>query len=257
MKYYPHLKIIVVMLLLGLFVSPTNAAILTSSATPSSIFKCGASTISATFDNVGVSAVDAYLISDKAVVPMVVGSGRTLPETQNTTVALAWNGTNWVGNFGNDSTLLWGTRSISYGVTNGGYHVYPSVTDVFVYSDACTGTGIKSYQQMPTGLGRYTKNLFNGKFSFIGTSLDTSFVGWAIYPYVELFGYVFYLLVTFTVVTVIYLKTQNITQPLTVGVFLMLIFAPLTYIDTVYQQWIIFFIALGLAAIYFRIFVRD
>jgi len=153
---------------------------------------------------------------------------------------------------------LWGTRTVSYQVDTGVITTYTSGTEIFVYGDRCTGTGATNYTQIgTTSMGKFTKMLYQGQFDFLGTSLETSFIGFAIFPWIEVWGYLFYLLVVFTVVTTIYLKTQNVTQPIAVGVFLLLIFASSAVIDAVYRQWVIFFLALGITALYYRIFVRD
>lgn len=254
-------KIIIIIFLLGLLSCPAEAAtgISTSSANPDKIFKCGESTISATFFDDGVYSVNAIFTSEKAVQPMVPGSGRVTTETETTTVPMTHNGTHWVGTFGDNSNLLWGYRTITYEVNRGigGTYIYVSSTKVLVYSDECTGTGVSNYTQVSSGLGKYTRMLYNGQYSFIGTSLDNSFIGWALFPWIEVWGYLFYVLVIFTVCTTIYLKTQNITQPLMIGIFFLLVFASTMIFDSSYRQWVVFILAIAMTAIYYKIFVRD
>lgn len=242
-------KIILPMLLLGLLVCPASAVLLTSSINPTHILKCGESTISATFSDAGITTVDAILTSVKPVQPMVPGSGRVTSETETTIVSLTDNGTHWVGTFGNDNTLLWGERTLSFNVTNASEsYLYGSSERIFVYSDTCTGTGLTNYtQNTPTLMGNYTKKLWQG--------MDP--VTWILYPWLQVWGYLFYVLVTFTIVATIYLKTQNVTQPLVIGIFLLLIFASTSVVDVTYRQWVIFIIGLALSALYYKVFVRD
>jgi len=256
MKYYPLLKIVVVMILLGLLISPTEAVISTSSVNPTKIFKCQPATIAATFSDAGISSVNATLSSTVMVVPDW-SQNSNVPTTQSTTINMSYNGTYWVGTFGNNAALLWGNRAITYTITNEGVNSYLSSSTVFVYSDVCVGTGVTNYTQVSSGLGKYTRMLYNGQFDFFGTSLDTSIIGWALYPWIEYWGMLFYLMVIFIICSTIYLKTQNVIQPLVIGVLLLLIFAGTSAIDEIYRQWIIFILALLMAAIYYRVFVRD
>lgn len=217
-----------------------------SNANPTHILKCGESTISATFSDAGITTVDAILTSVKPVKPMVPGSGRVTTETETTVVPMTWNGTYWVGTFGNDADLLWGERTVTYLID--GTNSFSSSSTVFVYSDTCTGTGLTNYtQNTPSLMGNYTKKLWQG--------MDP--VSWILYPWLQVWGYLFYVLVTFTIVTTIYLKTQNVTQPLVIGIFLLLIFASTSVVDVTYRQWVIFIIGLALSALYYKVFVRD
>ncbi len=225
-------------------------SLISSSTLPSSIFKCQPSIITATFVGSGITNVFAIVSSTKAVQPMVIGSGRITPETQSTNVTMtSSDGLNWTGTFGNDNTLLWGERSISYVVINNGTNTILSSSTIFVYSDACTGTGVQNYTQMPTGLGKYTKKIFNGQ--------ESNLLEFALYSWVEVWGYLFYFLTIATISAVIYLKTQQVTQPLVVGLVLLLVSAGTTVVPPTYRNAIVFVIALILAVIYYRVFTRE
>ncbi len=247
--YYTFYKIIAVMFFIGLLVSPVSATLTSSSANPTKIFKCGESTISATFSDAGITSVNAILTSVKAVQPMIVNNGNNNPISQTTVVSLSDNGTYWVGTFGDDSTLLWGERAISYNVTNGtGSYLYSSGQTIFVYSDACTGTGKNSYQNYTTGIGNYTNMLAQG---------DMDLITWSLYPWVQYWGYLFYVIVLFITVVVIYLKTQNAMHVLFTMLAFLLTIAALGAIPLEFRSWIIAIIALILGAVFYRLFVRD
>ncbi len=239
-------KIITTILFIGLIVCPASASVLTSSASPDYILKCSPSTISATFSDAGVTSVNAILTSVKAVQPMVPGSGRTTPETQSTTVALSYNGTFWVGTFGNDANLLWGERDISY-VLNG-VTTYSPGTKVFVYSDVCTGTDLTNYTQLDSGLGKYTSKLYTGM----------DLVTWSYYSWIEYFGYMFYVLIIFMVVVIQYMKSQNIIQPLIITIFMMLVgVSTIVVVPSDWQNYVIMVIGLLIGIVYYRLFVRE
>ncbi len=229
------------------------------SATPNKIFKCQPSAISATFSGTSITSAYAIFTSEKPVSPMVVGSGEIRPTVESTKVILSSDGTYWNGTFGNNENLLWGNRIISFEVTNAsGTDIVGSGGAIFVYSDKCTGTGVTNYMQVGNTMGRYTKMLYNGNFTFFGNgSFETSFIGWAIYPWIEYWGDIFYLLVVFIICTTIYLKTQNVTQPLVIAILLLLVLASTSVIDEVYRKWILVILALGIAALYYRVFVKE
>lgn len=251
-------NIVALTLFIGLIIAPApvQGALLTSSASPSSIFKCGVSNITATFSDAGILGVTATLSSQKLVQPGWQANSNVLT-SESTTITLADNGTHWVGQFGNNEDLLWGFRVITFSVNTGAITSYSSPTRVFVYSDVCTGTDVTSFTGVSVGLGRYTNMLYNGNFTFIGTSLERSIIGWALYPWIEYWGYAFYVIILLLICSVLYLKTQNVTQPLAVAVFLLLIFSTNFYVPVIYRQWIVFVLALGITAIYYRLFVRD
>ncbi len=219
------------------------------SSTPDKIFKCGESTISITSDIPNITNVDAILTSVKPVQPMVPGSGRTTPESQTTVVPMTWNGTYWVGTFGNDANLLWGKRNIVYNITNEiGTYTYSSSSTIFVYSDSCTGTGKNSYQNYTHGIGKYTNILAQN---------DTNIVVWSLYPWIQYWGYLFYVIVLFIISAVIYMKTQNSMHVLFTMLAFLLTIAALGAIPLEFRSWIIAIIALILGSVFYRLYVRD
>jgi len=256
LKYYIGNRIIaliIISFIVSLIViQHVDAYSLTSSgANPNKIFKCQTTTISANFsDFAAITAVSVTLINEPVRVNGIL-------QYNVTTLSMtdAGSGT-WTVSFGGNPNMLRGRRTMSFSVTAGATTSVGSASTVLVYSDTCTGT-VTSYTGVSSGLGRYTNMIYSGQFSFLGTSLETSIVGWALFPWVEVWGYLFYVLVVFTVCTTVYLKTQNITQPLVIGIFLLLIFSATAVVEPVYRQWVVFIIALCLTALYYKIFVRD
>jgi len=247
------LKIMLYSIVFILFFSNiSSAAILTSDATPNKIFRCGESTISATFDDVGITSVRAWANATDAVNPMIPGSGRVSPEiAAPINITMTFNGTYWVNStFGDNSTMLWGNRGITYVVTAGGTNIYPSSTTIFVYNSAstCTGTGKNSYQNYTRGIGNYTNKVMSG---------DMDLLTFSIYPWIQYWGYLFYMIVIFVTVVVIYMKTQNAMHVLySLFVFLLVISAT-GAIDVSYRSYVISFIALCIAAVLYRLYARE
>jgi len=249
MKYYNLSKIIVVVLLL---IGTASAYTLDSSgANPNKIFKCQEAIVTANFSNYSsITAVTAIFTNQRILLHGITYHNVTTKSMSNSGLGV------WTTTFGGDPNMLWGSRTISFSVTEGTVTTASTGAKVLVYSDTCTGT-VTNYTQVSSGLGRYTSMLYTGKFSFIGTSLETSLIGWALFPWIEIWGYLFYVLVMFTIVVTIYLKTQSVVQPIAVSIFLLLIFASSFIVEPIYRQWIIFILALAMTALYYRIFMRD
>jgi len=256
LKYYignKMIALIIISFIISLLViQNVDAYSLTSSgASPDKIFKCQTTTIFANFsDFAAITSVSVTLTNQRIQEHGIVYSNVT-------TLAMtdAGSGT-WTASFGGNPNMLRGRRTMSFSVSAGATTTVGSASTVLVYSDTCTGT-VTGYTGISSGLGRYTNMIYSGQFSFLGTSLETSIVGWALFPWVEVWGYLFYVLLVFTVCTTVYLKTQNITQPLVIGIFLLLIFSATTVVEPAYRQWVVFIIGLCLAALYYKIFVRD
>jgi len=253
MKYYVISKIIALIVLLGLLAIPVSAYTLDSSgAHPDKIFKCQLATVIANFSDYGsITSVTAIFINER-----IMSQGLSVYNTSSIAMTDSGSGV-WSTTFGGNPTMYWGERTILLSVNDGS--AIATNKTILVYSDTfteCSGT-ITSYQNVNSGLGKYNSMLYDGTFTFFGTSLETSFIGWTLYPWVEVWGYVFYVLVIFAICSTIYLKTQNIVQPLVIGVFLLLVFVPMSVVDEIYRQWIIFIVALAITALYYRIFVRD
>jgi hypothetical protein len=236
--------VIVIMLVQG-----SSAVLLTSSANPTSIFKCGESTISATFSDGGIVSVNAIFNPTDAVNPMIPGSGRNIPEmAAPINISLANNGTTWVGTFGDNPTMLWGTRSITYLIN--GVISYPSSSQVFVYNSAgtCVGTGKNSYQNYTQGIGNNTNRLVTG---------DMDLITWSLYGWIQLWGYMFYMVVMFIVVSVIYLKSQNVMPTIYAAISFLLVISLTGAIPITFRSTIVAFIGLCIGAMLYRFYTRD
>jgi hypothetical protein len=244
-------KKIILLLFLSfiIFIQCVSATTLVSSTVSvEKIFKCQATIITATFNNDDIISLSATLNGQ-----MIMEGGRVLRPADTVVMNKISNGV-WQGTYGNDENLKWGEKSISFSDNNN--VVYTGGT-LFVYSDKCTGTGVTKYTQINSGMGRYTRLLYQENFTFIGTSMETSFIGWALYPWTEIFGYVLYLFVVFIICSTIYIKTQNLTQPLTIAVIMLLVMATTIVIDPIYRKWILIILAIAIGAIYYRLFVKE
>ncbi len=212
------------------------------------MFKCQATTITATFSDDIITNLSATFYGQQ-----IMEKGRLLRPKD--TISMSKISPNvWQGTYGNDASLKWGEKNIVY--TDNSNNIY-SGGSVFVYGDTCTGTDVTKYTQVSSGMGRYTRLLYQENFSFFGTSMETSLIGWAIYPWIEVIGYVLYILVIFIICSTVYLKTQNVTQPLIIAVLMFLVLASTAVIPNEYRKWILVILALGIAALYYRVFVKE
>ncbi len=227
-----------------------NITIVSSSVSPDKIFKCGESIIS--LNTLGaVTSVDAIVSPTQMVQPMIPGSGRTTPEWAPTVIIpMTYNGTYWNGIFGNDPTLLWGTRSISFNITDGTSIIFPTNLTIFVYNsiETCTGTGKNSYQNYTHGIGNYTNRL---------ASSDMDLLTWSIYPWLQYWGYMFYMIIIFITIVVVYMKTQNAMHVLFTLFIFLIVLSTTGAVPMSYRSYVIAFIALCLAAVFYRLYTRD
>jgi len=254
LKYYTKLifkNIFYSIFLILLFTNISTSQILTSGVSPQSIFKCGESTIFATFDDGGIVSVDAIVAATETVQPMIVGrAGQNRPEmATNIIVPLTFNGTNWIGTFGNDPTMLWGTRSITYSI-NSGATTYLSSSTIFVYNSGstCSGTGKNSLNNYTRGFGTYTNNLATGVVS----PLEFPF-----YPWIQYWGYLFYVVVIFVTISSIYLKSQNVMPVIYTIIVFLLILSVSGVIPVIFRQPMLFLIGGIIGIILYRVFTRD
>lgn len=243
------MKIIFLIFVILLLVHNVSATSLVSSTISNDkIFKCQATTITATFDDDAITTLNATLYGQQ-----IMEHGRVLRPIDVVSMTKISNSV-WQGTYGNDATLKWGTKTIVF-LDNSGT-TYNGGT-LFIYGDTCTGTGVTKYTQISSGLGRYTSLLYQENFSFFGTSMETSLIGWALFPWIEIMGYVLYVIVIFIICSTVYIKTQNVTQPLIIAVLMLLVLASTSVIDQEYRKWILVILALGISALYYRVFVKE
>lgn len=253
LKYYLNNRIIALIFLsfiiLILVIQHVDATSVTSATVlKDKMFKCEPNTLTVVFSDDVITSLTAKLSGQE-----IMEHGLVISPEDSVTMTKIANG-QWQGTYGNDATLKWGTKTITY--IDNGSNTYAGGS-LFVYGDICTGTGVTKYTQVSSGMGRYTKLLYQENFSFIGTSMEGSFIGWALFPWIEIMGYLIYVLVVFVVCSTIYLKTQNVTQPLIIGVMMLLVFASTSFIDPIYRKWILIVLALGITAMYYRVFVKE
>jgi len=231
-------------------VTSSQLTLLTSSASPDKIFKCGYSTISTSFTGSNVTNVFAIISSTQAVQPMIPGSGRITPETQSTNITLTYNGSYWVGTFGNNSSLLWGNRSVTYVVINNGTETFSSSSTIFVYNSAgtCTGTGQNSYQNYTSSVGNRTSMLVNSNLNLLE---------WGLYAWLNLFGYLFFVILVLTLTVSVAMKTQDIYSALIVSIIVLILLFASNFIPVEYVAFILFIEALIIAVTWKRIFTKS
>ena len=156
MKY----KALIVSLILFLLLAPATSAYTldSSGVSPERIFKCQPATITANFTG-AITSVDV-LINNTHIV-MING---TRTDYQGRFTMTDNGGGQWLYVYGNDGSITWGNKSISFEVTEGANQTTNTTDDhIFVYSDACTGTGMTSYQNLSLGLGNNTNRFFTGE----------------------------------------------------------------------------------------------
>jgi len=179
----------------GYFTIDNTPNITASSTTPSNIFKCGASTINVTFDGVA-NSVNAILTNSRI--------------TEVTNISLTNNSGVWTGTFGNNASLNWGNRSVSYLINY--LNSVESTSYVFVYSDNCTGTNIPGYKntsyRTSAGFGNYTRPLFTGEKNILEFLMS---------GYIDIIGYTIYIIILFVICAIIYIKTQSVMSPILIA----------------------------------------
>lgn len=216
----------------------SDAATLDSfNTTPHKIFKCQASIISANYSGSGsIVSVDALINTSR------IGLSETLTLTNNS------NG-NYSGSYGNDNTIQWGNKTVSFLVTTaGGTYINSSTAYVFVYSDVCTGTNIQSYKNVSLrsgGFGNYTRPLFTG---------EKNLLEFAIQPFLDYWGAAIYLLMMFTICGVIYIKNQSVIQPLMIAFITVAVLVSSNLIPAPYKNYILIFMGVALTAVFWRVF---
>lgn len=202
MKYIIYISLLIIII----FTSIVNAYTLDSSNTvPNKIFKCQPSLVSANFTGT-ITSVNAWINSSSPV--MWYGTFQT---NQTSKVMTDNSGGYWTATYGNDNTTLYGNKTITFQVTTASGTFYNTTNNyIFVYSDDCIGTGITNYTQLNrSGLGNYTSRLWsNPNYTLIDLALQ---------PWLDYWGYFFYLFIVGLVATSVYQKSQNVWQPIIVA----------------------------------------
>ncbi len=211
------------------------ATLQTSSTFPQKIFKCQESTISVTYINT------ADIVSVNALVNERDG-------TQISYAMQNMSGGIWNYSYGNDNTTKWGNKTIYFQViTASGSYINQTSTFIFVYSDDCIGSNIQSWKNTSTrsGFGNYTTPLFTG---------DKNVLEVAQQPYLDYFGYAIYVLIAFSMMSILYLKTQSVAQPLLMGFLMVAVLVGSNLIQTQYKTYILLLMAVAMATIFWKLF---
>jgi hypothetical protein len=218
-----------IIIMLGLSMLGSATTLTSSNSTPTKIFKCQASTITA---NLSGYVGDVYVNltsghSFESYLMVNLGAG------------------NYIYTYGNDPNLIWGNKSLSFYAAP---DLLLSPSYIFVYSDPCSGSNIQGYRNVSyraTGFGNYTRALFSG---------DRNLIEFAQQPYLDYFGYSIYLLMLFTFCGILYLKNQSIMQPLMLGFLALSSLVLSSLVPPAFKTYILLIMAVALAAIFYRLF---
>jgi len=204
---------------------------------PNKIFKCQGATILANYSLYSDISTLTALLQERegSYTPVVMsnlGSGH------------------FSGTYGNDNTTKWGNKSITFRVTKADTSTYDNASNafIFVYSDDCVGTNIQGYQNTSyrtTGFGNYTRPLFSGERNLIEFSL---------FPYLDYWGYMIYLIILSSVCFIIYIKNQSVMQPIIIAFIAIAGLATSGVLPVEYKNYIMLFMAGAMAAIFWRLF---
>jgi len=232
-----HLKILSIAIILIFIVGAASAvppSVSSVTVNPHKIFKCQASTITATFN-------------DFADITQVNLSLETLTTGRDET----YNMTNTGGGiftytYGNDNKTVWGNKTIFFDVkyTPASQVTLAGDNYVFVYSDNCVGSNIQGSTNISIGLGHYTSQL--------RTSSD--FLSWLLVPYIDYFGYSFFIFVMIFMMAIIYNKNQKISQIIIIGVITLITLAASGFIPDQFKVWSLMAIGAIIAAAAWKTF---
>lgn len=212
-----------------LLIFPATAHTLTGSAAyPDHIFKCQRSIIWGNFSGGVISDVWLKLT-------------RATDGAQEVYLMTSAGAGKYNYSYGNSNLTTWGNKSISYIVKDGGVNsTNTSSAYVFVYSDDCTGSNMTN---MSLGIGNYTNRLNT-----------MGFIEWFAVPYTEYWGDAFYFLLIVIAVSMVYMKNQNIAQPILIAFIGLALLAGSLLIPAEYRQYAMLLMGLGLAAIFWKVF---
>lgn len=144
--------------------------------------------------------------------------------------------------YGNNNQTAWGNKSVSFIVNEGGVnYTNTSTSYVFVYSDDCIGT---NFSNISIGIGNYTNRLQTG----------TGFLEWFVTPYTEYWGSSFYIIILFVVIGMIYIKNQDVSQPILMGFIGLAALASSILIPESMRNYIMLIMGVALAAIFWKVF---
>lgn len=234
-------RILLYLVICILLIQSTQAYTLdNSSVTREKMFKCQTSTIIANFSG-SITNVDVMINNSQNV--MINGS--LTDSTEKYTMSNLGGG-KWSYDYGNNAAIIWGNKILAFDVTAGGLH-YTNTSNrtILVYSDSCTGVNIQGQQNISTGLGNYSRRLWTGELDILG---------FALMPWLEYWGYLFYVIVIFWVALIVYKKNQNITMPLIILFLSLGVLVTTTWIPPEYKQYIVMLLGLGLGGVLYRIF---
>lgn len=245
LKYYlsPALvKLVIISFIIALFLLPAvqGYTLDSSSVNPTGIFKCQPAVITA---NVTGTVTNIDVMINNTVKVMIRG---TLIDSKEKYTMTDLGAGHWRYAYGNDPAIIWGNKTIEFEVTEGGLkYVNDTGLHVLVYSDECTGVDIQGYQNISTGLGNYTSKFFTG---------EADIVAFALNPWIEYWGYVFYIIVVFWIALIVYMKNQLIIQPILIIFICLGALASTTWLPPEIKNYVIMILGLGLGGMFYKVF---
>lgn len=228
------MRILPIVILIFMLVNPAFGALTSNTVSTYRIFKCQPVTYTATFDGgyvadvfVNLTPTNGYPVESYLMANLGGGS--------------------YSYTYGNDPTLHWGNKSISYYQATGGIETTTN-NFTFVYSDACTGANIGGYQNVSyrqSGFGNYTRTLFSG---------EKNLIEFAVQPYLNYFGNLIYLIMLFGFCGILYIKNQHIIQPLMLAFLGLTTLALSSLVPPSFKTFVLLLMAASMAAIFYKLF---
>lgn len=245
LKYYLNgniLKIILFSMIITYLVTTHAQAydFIGSNLTDDEIYKCQASTIYGNFSG-AITSVDVKVNNTRLI--MIQGVSTQVNESYTMTDN---GGGHYSYEYGNDPTINWGLKEITFEVTVGANKYYNKTNlSLLVYRDDCTGANIAGYQNISRGFGNYTNRFYTG---------EVDFLGFALYPWLEYWGYFFYVILIFWIASLTYMKNRQIIQPIIILCISLGALVTTTWLPDDYRQTIILLLGVSLAGIFYKVF---
>ncbi len=245
LKYYINvnlLKLIALSFIIALLIIHAAQAYTFdgSNVSANQIYKCQKSTISANFTGV-ITSVDVMINNTNPVMIAGIMTDSREKYTMNNI-----GGGLWQYDYGNNAGATWGVKNIAFDVLAGGVHTTEtSAARILVYSDNCIGVNIQGQQNISTGMGNYTRRLWTG---------EVNILSFAMRPWLEYWGYFFYIICIFWIAGLVYFKNQNISQPLIILFIGLGALVTTTWLPPAFKQYVVMLLGLGLGGLLYRIF---
>ena len=245
------LKIFIIVLLVStiniFFINNVSALTLDSAtAYPYRSYACQPITLYANFTGVPPDVVYANINIEQAIFEHNV----VISQAHNITMTTSGGGI-WSATWGNDQTIHWGQRSITYNTyTVGILNTFSVSNVVFIMNSGCIGTGKTNYTQTaPSGLGKFETLMWQNP--------ELNILDLGLYYWLQTWGFLFYVLVMGTITLSVIMKTQNIMSGV-IAVLVMLLFAaPFGIVPVEYRSFYGIVISLAIGSVYVKFFLKS